>query len=107
MIRFTIEVSIIKLRTILLNFLFALENQSFNLCLVILLFLKCQTTFAILLCLVEFLPGVFTVWQKYLSECQTWNKKVICLWCHPANVIVWPLKVASKASEENIQQLQV
>ena len=119
MIRFTVEVSIIKLQTIFFKFLFSLENQSFNICLIILLFLKSQNLFAILLCLAEFLPGVLTVWQKYLSEdgiswingisgfSRIWNQKIFFLWFHPINVVVWPLVVAFDASDKNIEQLQV
>jgi hypothetical protein len=98
---------ILKLNIFLLNFVLALENLSFNICLIVLLFVKSQNLFAVLLCLIEFLPGAFTVWHKYLSENRTWNKKFLFLWCHPVNVVVWPLMTIHNPNESNRTQLKV
>jgi hypothetical protein len=105
--KFSKVVSILKLKIFLFNFVLAVENLSFNICLIVLLFLKSQNLFAILLCLIEFLPGAFTVWQKYLSEDRIWSKKFLFLWCHPVNVVVWPLITIRNPSETNRTQLKV
>jgi hypothetical protein len=62
---------------------------------------------AFLFFLTDFAPGVFTVWQKYLSESQTWTKNHLLLLCHPINMIIWPLIVLFCPSEKNRSQLEV
>jgi hypothetical protein len=106
--KFSSNECIWKLNILLFNFVLAVENLSFNTCLIVLLFSKSQILFAILLCIIEFLPGAFTVWQKYLSEDRIWNKKfLLLLWCHPVNVVVWPLITIHNPSETNRRQLKV
>ena len=120
--KFSFEEFIFKFQIILVKFLVSVQNQSFNLCLIVFLFVKSQNTFAILLFLIEFLSGAFTVWQKYLTEnkitgingineiCGTnriWSKKILFLWCHPFNVVAWPLIVVHNPSETNRKQLKV
>ncbi len=105
--KFSTDECILKLNIFLFNFVLSAENLSFNVCLIVLLFLKSQNLFAILLCLIEFLPGAFAVWQKYLSEDRIWNKKFLWLWCHPVNVVIWPLITIHNPSETNRRQLKV
>jgi hypothetical protein len=66
-----------------------------------------QKTLAFLFFLTDFVPGLFTVWQKYLFENKTWRKSNLFLLCHPVNMIVWPLIVVFHPSEKNKNQLEV
>jgi hypothetical protein len=66
-----------------------------------------QYVLAFLFFLTDFVPGLFTVWQKYLSENKTWRKSHLLLLCHPINMIVWPLLVVFHPSDQNKDQLEV
>ncbi len=92
---------------ILFKFIGALVDQIYDIFMIISLILINQYILALLFFLTDFVPGLFTVWQKYLSENKIWRKSYVLLLCHPINMIVWPLIVVFYPSDENKNQLEV
>jgi hypothetical protein len=92
---------------ILVNFIGALVDQIYDMFMIVSLILINQYTLAFLFFLTDFVPGLFTVWQKYLSEDQRWRKSYLLLLCHPINMVVWPLIVVFRPTEKNKNQLEV
>ncbi len=92
---------------ILVKFIGALVDQIYDIFMIVSLFVINQYILAFLFFLTDFLPGLFTVWQKYLSENKTWSKSHLLLLCHPVNMIVWPLIVVFHPSDKNKNQLEV
>ena len=98
---------IFQCQLILFKFIGALVDQIYDIFMIVSLILINQYILALLFFLTDFVPGVFTVWQKYLSENKTWRKSHLLLVCHPINMIVWPLIVVFYPSEKNRNQLEV
>jgi hypothetical protein len=92
---------------ILVNFIGALVDQIYDMFMIVSLILINQYTLAFLFFLTDFAPGLFTVWQKYLSEDQRWSKSYLLLLCHPINMVVWPLIVVFRPTDKNKNQLEV
>jgi hypothetical protein len=92
---------------ILFKFIGALVDQIYDIFMIVSLILINQYILALLFFLTDFVPGLFTVWQKYLSENKIWRKSYLLLVCHPINMIVWPLIVVFYPSEKNRNQLEV
>ena len=98
---------IFQCQLILFKFIGALVDQIYDIFMIVSLILINQYILALLFFLTDFVPGVFTVWQKYLSENKIWRKSYLFLVCHPINMIVWPLIVVFYPSEKNRNQLEV
>ena len=98
---------IFQCQLILFKFIGALVDQIYDIFMIVSLILINQYILALLFFLTDFVPGLFTVWQKYLSENKTWRKSYLLLVCHPINMIVWPLIVVFYPSEKNRNQLEV
>ena len=98
---------IFQCQLILFKFIGALVDQIYDIFMIASLILINQNILALLFFLTDFVPGLFTVWQKYLSENKTWRKSYLLLVCHPINMIVWPLIVVFYPSEKNRNQLEV
>jgi len=98
---------IFQCQLILLKFIGALVDQIYDIFMIVSLILIKQYILALLFFLTDFVPGLFTVWQKYLSENQTWRKSYFLLLCHPINMIIWPLIVVFRPNEGNKNQLEV
>ncbi len=96
-----------KCQLILFKFIGALVDQIYDIFMIVSLILINQNILALLFFLTDFVPGLFTVWQKYLSENKTWRKSYLLLLCHPVNMIVWPLIIFFYPSEKNKNQLEV
>ena len=96
-----------KCQLILFKFIGALVDQIYDIFMIVSLILINQNILALLFFLTDFVPGLFTVWQKYLSENKIWRKSYLLLVCHPINMIVWPLIVVFYPSEKNRNQLEV
>jgi hypothetical protein len=92
---------------ILVKFIGALVDQIYDIFMIVSLLVINQHILAFLFFLTDFVPGLFTVWQKYLSEKKTWRKSHLLLLCHPVNMIVWPLIVVFHPSDKNKNQLEV
>ncbi len=92
---------------ILFKFIGALVDQIYDIFMIVSLILINQYLLALLFFLTDFVPGLFTVWQKYLAENKTWRNGHLLLVCHPINMIVWPLIVVFYPSEKNRTQLEV
>jgi hypothetical protein len=95
------------LQLVIFKFLGAIVDQVYDLYLITSLVKKNETVFALLFFLSDFVPGLFTVWQSYLSENKRWKKKHLLLCCHPMNMIVWPLIVAFDPTTKKKKQLEV
>ncbi len=98
---------IFQCQLIRFKFIGALVDQIYDIFMIVSLILINQNILALLFFLTDFVPGVFTVWQKYLSENKIWRKSYLLLVCHPINMIVWPLIVVFYPSEKNRNQLEV
>ena len=98
---------IFQCQLILFKFIGALVDQIYDIFMIVSLILINQYILALLFFLTDFVPGLFTVWQKYLSENKIWRKSYLLLVCHPINMIVWPLIVVFYPSEKNRNQLEV
>ena len=98
---------LIQCQLILFQFIGALVDQIYDIFMIVSLILINQYILALLFFLTDFVPGLFTVWQKYLSENKIWRKSYLLLVCHPINMIVWPLIVVFYPSEKNRNQLEV
>ena len=98
---------IFQCQLILFKFIGALVDQIYDIFMIVSLILINQYILALLFFLTDFVPGLFTVWQKYLSENKIWRKSYFLLVCHPINMIVWPLIVVFYPSEKNRNQLEV
>jgi hypothetical protein len=98
---------IFQCQLILFKFIGALVDQIYDIFMIVSLILINQYILALLFFLTDFVPGLFTVWQKYLSKNKIWRKSYLLLVCHPINMIVWPLIVVFYPSEKNRNQLEV
>ena len=98
---------VLQFQLILLNFVGAVIDQSYDLYMVTSLLILKQNTFAILFLMADIIPGVFTVLQKYFSSNKVWNHKMLLLACHPINMVVWPIKAAFNPTQFNLEQLEV
>ena len=98
---------IFQCQLILFKFIGALVDQIYDIFMIVSLILINQNILALLFFLTDFVPGLFTVWQKYLSENKIWRKSYLLLVCHPINMIVWPLIVVFYPSDKNRNQLEV
>jgi hypothetical protein len=98
---------IFQCQLILFKFIGALVDQIYDIFMIVSLILINQYILALLFFLTDFVPGLFTVWQKCLSENKIWRKSYLLLVCHPINMIVWPLIVVFYPSEKNRNQLEV
>ena len=96
-----------RLQLILIKFVSAVVDQSFDLYMINILLTKNQPIFAFFYLLTDLIPGLFTMWQRYQNANFKWNWTILALCCHPINMIVWPVKAAFDPSDYNIQQLEV
>jgi len=92
---------------IFFKFFGAIVDQVYDLYLIVSLIRENEPVFALLFFLSDFVPGLFTVWQSYLSENKTYKNKHLLLCCHPFNMIVWPLIVAFDPNKKKTTQLEV
>jgi hypothetical protein len=92
---------------IFFKFFGALVDQVYDLYLIASLLKKNEPIFALLVFLSDLVPGLFTVWQSYLSENKRWKKKHLLLCCHPINMILWPIIVALDPTTKKKNQLEV
>ncbi len=84
----------------------AIVDQGYDIFMIFTLMVHGEHTFAFLFVLIDFTPGMFTMWLRYLSD-KKWNWRIFILCCHPINMIIWPIKTALKTNQHNMDQLEV
>ena len=90
----------------MLVFTGALIGQVYNLAMLLMLIVSDEYKFAFFFFMTNFSPGLFTMWQRYITD-NKWNWKIFSLCCHPMNMIVWPIKTALNSNQYNKDLLEV
>ena len=93
------------LNLILIKFIGAIIDQTYDIHMVIFLLNKNENAFAVLFLLADIIPGLLIAWQKFSEKGLSVKIALFCF--HPINVLVWPIIVALKPNERNQNTFEV
>ena len=86
---------------------YAVIDQIYDISVVVFLVKEGRLVLASLILLVDLVPGFLIMWNKFNINQRKCSGSIFLFICHPVNMIVWPLFVAWKPTDQNKQCLEV
>ena len=78
---------------LILKFIGAIVDQSYDIYMIVFLANKGQSTFAVFFLLADLLPAVLIMWQIFLNNKKKCSWNILCYCCHPINMLIRPMIV--------------
>ncbi len=90
-----------KLQLILLKFIGALNDQCYDIYIVVDLLGSGHYFFALFFIVADLSPALFIMRQQYIFHQRIWRWRILYFAFHPINMLIWPLFVAFRPTVEN------